>query len=110
MSTLQSMPYDPLSMIISKVGAVSSTAYCNAIIACKSLYLVTSKLSLVSTDFCLSPIVKKPHLALQYKALLDRCLAINNLDAHYYIRGLVSYFKEKDNSWASTTWKSHLIV
>lgn len=69
---LQSMPHESLSMIISKVGAFSSTAYCNTIMACKDLY-VESKKQVVSKDPSLSPIVEKPHLAQEYKALFDIC-------------------------------------
>ncbi|KAL0666881.1 hypothetical protein Bca4012_029585 [Brassica carinata] len=87
---LDTMPDDMLRLIISKVGAASSTDYCNAVLTCKSLNFGLDD-PLIAKTLSIAPLVERPYLANGYEKMMESLLAANNLDAHY-VKGMREYF------------------
>ena len=92
--TLQKMPYDMLSLIVSKVGATSSVDYVNTILTCKKLNISFDNY-FVAKDLDLQALVQRPREANNYKSLMESFLRRNNVDAHY-VQGILEYFEGKN--------------
>ena len=90
LTRLDTMPDDMLRLIISKVGATSSTDYCNAVLTCKSLNFGLDD-PLIAKTLSIAPLVERPHLANGYEKMMESLLAANNLDVHY-VKGMCEYF------------------
>ncbi|XP_013669600.2 F-box protein At2g35280-like [Brassica napus] len=88
---LDALPEDMLRVIVSKVGATSSTDYGNTLLTCKSLNFNLDD-PLIAKVLSLGPLVKKPHLADRYRKMMDSLLGANNVDAHY-VKGISEYFR-----------------
>ncbi|CAF1929096.1 hypothetical protein HID58_066417 [Brassica napus] len=82
LTRLDTMPNGMLRLIISKVGAASSTDYCNTVLTCKSLNFSLDD-PLIAKTLNIAPLVERPHLANRYEKTMESILAANNLDAHY---------------------------
>ncbi|KAL0705841.1 hypothetical protein Bca4012_072266 [Brassica carinata] len=76
------MPNGMLRLIVSKVGAASSTDYCNTVLTCKSLNFSLDD-PLIAKTLNIAPLVERPHLVNRYEKTMESLLAANNLDAHY---------------------------
>ncbi|KAG2258868.1 hypothetical protein Bca52824_078162 [Brassica carinata] len=49
----------------------------------------------VAKDLNLSPFVKKPLLSNQYESLMDACLKVDNIDAHF-VKGMIQFFQSQN--------------
>ncbi|KAL0702354.1 hypothetical protein Bca4012_058476 [Brassica carinata] len=93
--TLDNMPDDMLRLIVSKVGAASSTDYANTVITCKGLNFGLDD-PLMARTLNIAPVVDRPHLADQYEQLIEQLMAANNLDAQY-VTGMREFFHFDNN-------------
>lgn len=96
--TLQKMPCDMLSLIVSKVGATSSVDYVNTILTCKKLNISFDNY-FVAKDLDLQALVQRPREANNYKSLMESCLRRNNVELktacsacfhHYFLNEFVN--------------------
>ncbi|KAJ4867348.1 hypothetical protein Rs2_03310 [Raphanus sativus] len=87
---LDTLPDDMLRVIISKVGAASSSDYANTVLSCRSMNFGLDD-PLIATTLCISPLVEQPRLADNYGKLMEQLLAADNLAAHY-VKGIREYF------------------
>ena len=90
LTRLDTMPNGMLRLIVSKVGAASSTDYCNTVLTCKSLNFSLDD-PLIAKTLNIAPLVERPHLVNRYEKTMESLLAANNLDAHY-VKGMREYF------------------
>lgn len=88
--TFQNLPYDMLSLILSKVGATPSVDYANKKLTCKDLN-ISFEDYFVAKDLNLEVFVQNPRQARNYKSLMESCLRSNNVNVHY-LQGIVEYF------------------
>lgn len=94
LSRLESMPEDMRRLIVSKVGASSSTDYGNTVLTCKSLNFGLDD-PLIARTLNIDPLVRRPDLANGYGEMMGELLASNNLDAHY-VKGMCEFFGSDD--------------